>query len=157
MVSLPITCLWWVLSNETWCTDVMWKTQNVWGDSLSPLMLLFYGLMPKNIPFLYGHHACECSKKKNRRQELRIKSVEYRDAIKSKETRQGWPSEHDAVVQWMMATYFELTSLAHVNFPPHKPYMVSVAPGLQGFFSPLSRPTFGNKSSPHCKDTICIS
>ena len=43
------------------------------------------------------------------------------DAIKSKETRQGWPSEHDAVVQWMMATFFELTSLAPVKFPPHKP------------------------------------
>ena len=50
---------------------------------------------------------------------MRIKkSVEYRDAIKSKETRQGLPSECDAVVQWMMATYshFELTSLVHVNF-----------------------------------------
>ena len=45
--------------------------------------------------------------------------MEYRDAIKSKETR---PSERDAVVQWMMASYFELTSLARVNFPPHEPY-----------------------------------
>ena len=51
--------------------------------------------------------------------------MEYRDAIKSKETRQGRPSEHDAVVQWMMATYFELTSVAHVKFPPHKPYIVA--------------------------------
>ena len=25
----------------------------------------------------------------------------------------------------MMATYFELTSLAHVKFPPHKPYIVA--------------------------------
>ena len=47
------------------------------------------------------------------------------DAMKSKETRQGWPSERDAVVQWMMATYFELASLARVKFPPHKPYIVA--------------------------------
>ena len=25
----------------------------------------------------------------------------------------------------MMATYFELTSLARVKFPPHKPYIVA--------------------------------
>ena len=31
----------------------------------------------------------------------------------------------DAVVQWMMATYFELSSLAPVKFPPHKPYIVA--------------------------------
>ena len=36
----------------------------------------------------------------------------YRDAIKCEEARQGRPSEHDAVVQWMIATYFELTWLA---------------------------------------------
>ena len=51
--------------------------------------------------------------------------MECRDGIKSKETRQGSPSEGDAVVQWMMATYFELTSLARVKFPPHKPYIVT--------------------------------
>ena len=44
---------------------------------------------------------------------------EYRG--KNKETRQ---SLCDAVVQWMMATYFKLTLLAHVHFPPHKPYIV---------------------------------
>ena len=31
----------------------------------------------------------------------------------------------DAVVQWMMATYIKLTLLAHVYFPPHKPYIVA--------------------------------
>ena len=45
---------------------------------------------------------------------------EYRG--KNKETRQ---SLCDAVVQWMMATYFKLTLLAHVHFPPHKPYIVA--------------------------------
>ena len=30
-----------------------------------------------------------------------------------------------AVVQWMMATLFELTQLARVKFPPHKPYIVA--------------------------------
>ena len=51
--------------------------------------------------------------------------MEYRDAIKSKETRQGRPSDRDAVVQWMMATYFELSSFAPVKFPPHKPSIVA--------------------------------
>ena len=31
----------------------------------------------------------------------------------------------DALVQRMMATYFELTSLARVKFPPHKPHIVT--------------------------------
>ena len=30
-----------------------------------------------------------------------------------------------AVVQWMMATYFKLTLLGHVHFPPHKPSIVA--------------------------------
>ena len=51
--------------------------------------------------------------------------MEYRDAIKGKETRQEWASERDAVVQWMMATYFELRSLARIKFAPHKPYIVA--------------------------------
>ena len=29
------------------------------------------------------------------------------------------------IVQWMMATNFELTSLARVKFPPHEPYIVA--------------------------------
>ena len=40
----------------------------------------------------------------------------------NKETRQ---SVRDAVVQWMRATYFKLTLLADVHFPPHKPYIVA--------------------------------
>ena len=40
----------------------------------------------------------------------------------NKETRQ---SVCDAVVQWMMATYFKLTLLTHAYFPPHKPYVVA--------------------------------
>ena len=38
-----------------------------------------------------------------------------------KARRQDRPSERDAVAQRMMATYFELTSLARVKCPPHKP------------------------------------
>ena len=30
----------------------------------------------------------------------------------------------NVIVQCMMATYFELTSLARVKYPPHKPYIV---------------------------------
>jgi hypothetical protein len=30
------------------------------------------------------------------------------------------------MMQWMMATYFELTSLARVKFPPHKPLQVQM-------------------------------
>ena len=33
-------------------------------------------------------------------------------------------SERDAVVLCMIATYFELTSLARVKFPPHNPVML---------------------------------
>ena len=55
---------------------------------------------------------------------INLKRVEYRDAIRSKETRQRRPGERDAVVQWIMAVYFELTSLARVKFPPHKPYII---------------------------------
>ena len=59
-------------------------------------MLLFY-------PLFIVHHACECRKKGKETSEWNIvqKSVDYRDAIKSKET---WPGECGAVIQWMMAT-----------------------------------------------------
>ena len=42
-----------------------------------------------------------------------------RDAIKSKGTR------HSALVQWDDGYIFKLTLLAHVKFPPHKPYIVT--------------------------------
>ena len=44
--------------------------------------------------------------------------MEYRDVIKRKETRQGRPGECDAVVQWMMATFFVCTkyvAIIHVQ------------------------------------------
>ena len=53
-----------------------------------------------------------------------------------------------SVLQWMMATYFELTSLARVKFPPHEPYIVAkyeCAPlndaQLRYFISTLDRPS----------------
>ena len=49
----------------------------------------------------------------------------YLVAIVLAETLNDESSECDAVVQWMMATYFELTSLACVKFPPHKPCIVT--------------------------------
>ena len=52
--------------------------------------------------------------------------MEYRDAIRSKETRQRRPGERDAVVQWIMAVYFELTSLARVKFLHTNPIRESV-------------------------------
>ena len=66
-----------------------------------------------------------------------LKSVEYRDAIKSKETRQGCPSACDVVAQWMSGTVFTQTLPARAHSPLHLLFMASLYSTLfnsQNFF-----------------------
>ena len=73
---------------------------------------------------------------------------EYRG--KNKETRQ---SLCDAVVQWMMATYFKLTLLVHVHFPPHKPYIVATFTHNMNFKS-VRTMVNGEPRMQHCKSRL---
>ena len=43
----------------------------------------------------------------------------------SKETRQGWPSERDAVVRWMMMVDLQTDISCSCIFYFHKPYIVA--------------------------------
>ena len=49
--------------------------------------------------------------------------MEYRDEKQGDKTGMTWAC--DAVVQWDDCYIFKLTFLAHVNFTPHKPYIVA--------------------------------
>ena len=55
-------------------------------------MFNFYGLVAPIYFLFIAHYACECSKKGNETRKSKFcefKSVECRDAIKRKETREG--------------------------------------------------------------------
>ena len=71
----------------------------------------------------------------------------FKQIVNIKETRQ---SVCDAVVQWMMATYFKLTLLARVHFPPHKPYIVVTFTHNMNFKS-VRTMVNGEPRMQHCK------
>ena len=61
--------------------------------------------------YYVAHHACACRKKRKEASKffelIKCKVWNIRDAINSKETKQGWPSVYHAygeVVQWMVVT-----------------------------------------------------
>ena len=55
-------------------------------------------------------------------------------------------------MQWMMATHFKLTLLAHVHFPPHKPYIVATFTHNMNFKTVRTMAN-GEPRMQHCKSS----